>query len=108
MERFRDKLEETIEDLSEIKCMDNFKIGIDIEALKLFSCLKCGKELILSDGIITNNQVMEGNLKCTCGEDYKIEDGILLVGSVQSETNLSAQSETNLDIVDYVNSFLLI
>ncbi|MBZ9622133.1 MerR family transcriptional regulator [Clostridium sp. FP2] len=104
LERFRDKLEETIEDLSKIKCMDNFKIGIDIEALKLFSCLKCGKELILSDGIITNNQVMEGNLKCTCGEDYKIEDGILLVGSVQSETNLSAQSETNLDIVDYVNS----
>ncbi|MBZ9633684.1 MerR family transcriptional regulator [Clostridium sp. FP1] len=104
LERFRDKLEETIEDLSKIKCMDNFKIGIDIEALKLFTCLKCGKELILSDGIITNNQVMEGNLKCTCGEDYKIEDGILLVGSVQSETNLSAQSETNLDIVDYVNS----
>ncbi|MCB2300142.1 MerR family transcriptional regulator [Clostridium tagluense] len=104
LERFRDKLEETIEDLSKIKCMDNFKIGIDIEALKLFSCLKCGKELILSDGIITNNQVMEGNLKCTCGEAYKIEDGILLVGSVQSETNLSAQSETNLDIVDYVNS----
>ncbi|MBW9158014.1 MerR family transcriptional regulator [Clostridium tagluense] len=104
LERFRDKLEETIEDLSKIKCMDNFKIGIDIEALKLFSCLKCGKELILSDGIITNNQVMEGNLKCTCGEDYKIEDGILLVGSVQSETNLRAQSETNLDIVDYVNS----
>ncbi|GCD12248.1 MerR family transcriptional regulator [Clostridium tagluense] len=96
LERFRDKLEETIEDLSKIKCMDNFKIGIDIEALKLFSCLKCGKELILSDGIITNNQVMEGKLKCTCGEDYKIEDGILLVGSVQSETNL--------DIVDYVNS----
>jgi DNA-binding transcriptional MerR regulator len=104
LERFRDKLEETIEDLSKIKCMDNFKMGIDIEALKLFSCLKCGKELILSDGIITNNQVVEGNLKCTCGEDYKIEDGILLVGSVQSETNLSAQSETNLDIVDYVNS----
>ncbi|PRR81174.1 MerR family transcriptional regulator [Clostridium vincentii] len=104
LERFRYKLEETIEDLSKIKCMDNFKIGIDIEALKLFSCLKCGKELILSDGIITNNQVMEGNLKCTCGEDYKIEDGILLVGSVQSKTNLSAQSETNLDIVDYVNS----
>lgn len=104
LERFRNKLEETIEDLSKIKCMDNFKIGIDIEALKLFSCLKCGKELILSDGIITNNQVMEGNLKCTCGEDYKIEDGILLVGSVQSETKLSAQSETKLDIVDYVNS----
>ncbi|MGH4137819.1 methyltransferase domain-containing protein [Clostridium sp.] len=104
LESFRDKLEETIEDLSKIKCTDNFKIGIDIEALKLFSCLKCGKELMLSDGIITNNQVMEGNLKCTCGEEYKIEDGILLVGSVQSETNLSVQSEANLDIIDYVNS----
>jgi DNA-binding transcriptional MerR regulator len=104
LERFRDKLEETIEDLSKIKCIDNFKIGIDIEALKLFRCLKCGKELILSDGIITNNQVMEGNLRCTCGEDYKIEDGILLVGGVQSETNLSVQSEANLDIIDYVNS----
>ena len=39
---------------------------------------------------------MGGNLKCACGEEYKIEDGILLVGNVQSSTNL--------DIVEYVNS----
>ena len=96
LNRFREKLEDKIEELSKIECIDNFKIGIDIEALKLFSCLNCGKELVLSDGIITNNQVMEGNLKCTCGEKYKIEDGILVVGSVQAGTNL--------DIIEYVNS----
>jgi len=96
LDSFRDKLEEKIEDLSKIKCIDNFKIGIDIDALKLFCCLKCGKELMLSNGIITNNQILEGNLTCTCGEDYKIEDGILFVGNVQAETQL--------DIIDYVNS----
>lgn len=93
---FRENLEVKINELSKIESVDNFKIGIDLEALKLFNCLKCGKELMLSHGIINNNQVMEGNLKCTCGEEYKIEDGILLVGNVQSSTNL--------DIVEYVNS----
>jgi len=96
LDDFRNKLNETIEDLSKIKSIDNFKMGIDIEALRMFVCLKCGKELILSNGIIINNQVMEGSLTCTCGEDYKIEDGILLVGNVQSENTL--------DIIDYVNS----
>jgi DNA-binding transcriptional MerR regulator len=93
---FREKLEEKIDELSKIKSMDNFKIGLDIEALKLFRCLKCRKELMLSDGIIVNNQVMEGKLKCTCGEEYKIEDGILLVGNVQHIGNV--------DIVEYINS----
>lgn len=96
LSRYSENLEKKIEEFSKIECKDNFKIGIDIEALKLFSCLKCEKELMLSDGIIVNNQVMKGNLKCTCGEDYKIEDGILLVGNVQSESNL--------DIIEYVNS----
>ncbi|MDV4151880.1 MerR family transcriptional regulator, partial [Clostridium sp. AL.422] len=57
----------------------NFELGIDIKNLNLLSCINCGENLNLEEGNIKNNQIMEGKLKCTCGMEYGIESGILIV-----------------------------
>lgn len=100
-ERFR-KLENEIEKLMEIKNnlkskIDDFssreelndfsETGIDLSFLSMLSCSKCGKNLILKDGTINNNQIIQGKLKCSCGEEYSIEDGILRVGTSQIENS---------------------
>lgn len=84
LSKIRDRLKGKIEELSQNRFEKNFEMGIDIKALNLFSCLKCRGELILSDGKITNNQVMSGRLKCNCGEEYVIEDGVLRVGNIDN------------------------
>jgi DNA-binding transcriptional MerR regulator len=73
------RLEEKIQELSSKVSKYNHKIGIDIRALSLFSCLKCKGELVLTDGSINNNQIIDGKLSCSCGEEYIIESGILKV-----------------------------
>lgn len=83
LNRIRDRLKDKLQELSKYKFEKNFEMGIGIKALSLFSCLKCGGELILSHGKIINNQVMNGSLRCSCGEEYIIRDGILMVGSIE-------------------------
>lgn len=84
LSEIRDRLKVKIDELSKYSFEKNFEMGIDIKALSLFSCLKCGSELILSDGKIINNQVMNGKLRCSCGEEYVIKNGILRVRGIDN------------------------
>lgn len=74
------RLEKKIQELSERKNERKSILGVDIKALDLLKCLKCGGGLMLSKGSITSNQIIEGELSCSCGETYLIEDGILIIG----------------------------
>lgn len=108
-ERYR-KLEKEIEKLNSIKNKLEFKIqsfssraelnnlnesGIDLNFLSMLSCFKCGRSLMLKDGSINNNQIIDGNLSCSCGEEYKIDKGILIAGASKT-VNISESDESNL------------
>lgn len=93
------KLEGKIEDLNLKNSKESFKIGIPIEALSLFKCLKCEDSLRLLEGSIWENQIINGKLKCKCGEEYIIDDGILM-----GDTNFQeADSFEPEYLMEYIN-----
>lgn len=96
--RVKEKLEVKIDSLKDIGKQTLEPIGIDLRALNLLSCKKCGKDLTLCNGTIMNNQVMDGVLKCSCGEEYIIDSGILVVGNANEETGFN-----NNFPVEYIN-----
>lgn len=77
----RNRLKEKIEDLSLYEGKEKLTIGIDISVLNIFKCLKCKGQLAILDGTIKDNQILDGKLKCNCGEEYSIENGILMVNN---------------------------
>ena len=79
------KLEDKMHELSKVVPRSKNKIGIDIKALDLFACLKCQGELMLTDGNISNNQIIDGKLSCNCGEEYAIKSGIIIVKNPERE-----------------------
>lgn len=93
-------LEEKISEISNKSTVVKRKIGIDIKVLSNLCCVKCKGDLSLFDGNIENNQVINGRLKCECGEEYTIDDGILIVNINREESN-----EINYrKIIDYINN----
>ncbi|MFZ5969705.1 MAG: MerR family transcriptional regulator [Bacillota bacterium] len=108
------KLEKEIEHLIEIKNNLQTKMenlgdgalkeasprGIDLRTLNLFTCIKCSGSLILSDGTISNNQVIDGKLKCGCGEEYPVESGILKVGKFHEQSTLDLNHD---HVAEYIN-----
>lgn len=93
-------LDEKISEISSKSTMAKRKIGIDIKVISNLCCVKCREELSLVDGIIENNQVINGNLKCDCGEEYIIDDGILIVGNSKEATEEISYTR----IIDYINN----
>ncbi|PEA54937.1 methyltransferase [Bacillus pseudomycoides] len=77
----KDKLKTKLDELSAKSKGSSSMIGIDLKVLDMLRCLKCSDKLILQDGIINRNQIMEGKLICNCGEEYFVESGILKVGN---------------------------
>ena len=80
LEERKDKLKETLSNLSITNEISNSVLGIDLKVLILFTCFKCSGNLTLEDGIINKNQIIEGKLICSCGEEYTITSGILTAG----------------------------
>ncbi|MEK4737289.1 MULTISPECIES: methyltransferase domain-containing protein [Bacillus] len=100
LEERKDKLKTALNNLSTATKISNSILGIDLTVLNLFKCFKCNGNLILEDGIINKNQIVEGNLICNCGEEYKITSGILTAGK-----SFEAYKRTLLEeyISDYIN-----
>lgn len=53
--------------------------GVHINTLKLLRCSECDQSLSLKNGSISQNQVIEGALACSCGLSYTIHSGIISV-----------------------------
>ncbi|XLP24514.1 MerR family transcriptional regulator [Bacillus toyonensis] len=100
LEERKYKLKEALNNLSiEIK-ISNSILGIDLKVLNVFKCFKCNGNLILEDGIINKNQIVEGKLTCNCGEEYAIISGVLTAGN-----SCKAYEKTSLEdsISDYIH-----
>jgi len=74
-----DKLTKKLKNINIAESKRNFELGIDINNLNLLSCINCGENLNLEEGSIKNNQILEGKLKCSCGMEYGVESGILII-----------------------------
>ncbi|PFA00482.1 methyltransferase domain-containing protein, partial [Bacillus cereus] len=100
LEERKDKLKEALNNLSIATETSNSILGIDLKVLHLFKCFKCNGNLILEDGIINKNQIVEGKLICNCGEEYAIISGILTAGKL-----FEAYERTSLEesISDYIH-----
>lgn len=96
----RSRLKEKIEDLSEYEAKKKFTLGIDIGVLNIFKCLKCSGQVVIEDGTIKDNQIIDGKLKCNCGEEYSIENGILIVNNYFNDSQLGFDCNY---ITDYIN-----
>ena len=93
----KEKLGEKIKELSLNQKSPSFKMGINLNALNLLKCPKCQGDLLLLDGQIINNQIINGTLKCNCDETYNIENGILVVKPLNDGRNFKYDF-----ITDYV------
>jgi DNA-binding transcriptional MerR regulator/ubiquinone/menaquinone biosynthesis C-methylase UbiE len=110
LEKVKVRLGEKIEEMSRVEIDVGFKIGIDIRFLVFFRCLSCGGDMILSDGNIVDNQIISGTLGCKCGEEYRIDDGILIVpeekdfndGSYIDDSITEYISNTSIDYLDNI------
>jgi DNA-binding transcriptional MerR regulator/SAM-dependent methyltransferase len=97
-EKLQLKLEE---EKSDKTANTSSSIGIDLRVLHLLRCFRCGDMLSLLDGRIQQNHIIEGKLSCTCGEEYLVDSGILIVGKPHESTSehLFAQ-----DIANYIQA----
>jgi DNA-binding transcriptional MerR regulator/ubiquinone/menaquinone biosynthesis C-methylase UbiE len=96
----KDKLGVKIENLADSTFKQVNELGIDLRNLSLFKCNKCKGALILMDGVINNNQVIDGKLICSCGEEYYIEAGILKVVEVCTKSTVNFNHDF---VMEYVN-----
>ncbi|MGM0639890.1 MAG: MerR family transcriptional regulator [Thermotogota bacterium] len=79
-----DKIDKKIEDIKNSYEKRNVDLGIPVSFLSNLSCPKCNKSLNLVKGNIENNQIFNGELKCKCGYEAKIEDGILITENAET------------------------
>jgi uncharacterized protein YbaR (Trm112 family) len=101
LHKMKDRLETEIQELSLIENNKKSIIGVDIKALNLLCCSECGKNLELIEGSITNNQIMNGILVCSCGEEFRIEDGII---RATKNTEYDNQTGNNQNIMEYIST----
>ncbi|MGF7060425.1 MerR family transcriptional regulator [Brassicibacter mesophilus] len=97
----KDRLKEKIEELSQNESAKKFTLGLDISALNILKCLKCNGQLFIQDGIINDNQIVDGKLKCNCGEEYAIESGIIKANSYYRQAQFSFEDDY---ISQYINA----
>lgn len=96
-------LEEKMQELSKQGPKNTHRIGVHLNTLALFSCVKCYGELMLSDGSIVNNQIIDGKLSCRCGEEYHIKSGILFVENTNSENKFQQYFDSDF-VREYINA----
>lgn len=96
----KEKLEQRIGELTLPSHNENHILGVNINVLKLLKCSYCGKDLVLDNGQVMDNQIINGSLRCNCGERYTIENGILLGKGIIEESSINLNHNY---IVDYVN-----
>lgn len=100
MEKAKKKLNKKIMELKAKNKNNNIRIGIDLSVLSLFTCPNCNHELKLSAQEVKENQVLEGDLSCRCGESLQIKDGIIYSTNYENTPEMIEENH----IEDYIKN----
>lgn len=76
--KFNELLKEKIKEIKSTEIKDVKRFGFPITSLHLLVCPKCQSALKLSEGTIEEDNVMDANLKCSCGYEAVIRNGIFI------------------------------
>lgn len=93
------KLQNHINDFSEIVRKQQRPLGIPIFDIQLIGCPQCHSDMVLNATNIANNQVFDGTLTCSCGHSMAIVSGIL----INCDVDISTIQAAEFDIVDYIS-----
>jgi DNA-binding transcriptional MerR regulator len=102
-----EKLKAELGNMTEKPSEASVELGISLKNLELFRCPKCRGSLILEAGTISNNMIMNGKLKCSCGEEVIIESGILEVGTPMKQTAVTFDDSYISDYINLTNASYL-
>ena len=100
-------LQGEIDSLNPEKPSSPFKIGVPLTALPLLKCLRCSSKLRVYKGSIEGDQILQGSLRCQCGEEYFIEDGILIVDHLPSLEKFPLGQEFLSDYIQETNEEMI-
>jgi DNA-binding transcriptional MerR regulator/ubiquinone/menaquinone biosynthesis C-methylase UbiE len=59
------------------------RMGVGLSCLQHLRCGLCGSPLVLKEAAIEDDMILSGTLKCPCGAEYPVRDGILFAGAVR-------------------------
>ncbi|WP_028857225.1 MerR family transcriptional regulator [Psychrilyobacter atlanticus] len=83
------ELEEELEKKKDIRL--GKESGINILYLGMIKCINCGKNLEILSGRVEENQIIDGELRCSCGKGYKISRGILVINKQSSSEEMTEE-----------------
>lgn len=75
IEKIEMKIKDTQNKINDVQ----MKLGLPIELLHLLACPKCKRDFILNRASVENNHIINGELKCNCGYEANIKDGIVIL-----------------------------
>lgn len=78
LERNIENLEDKISHLNSLLPSETPNIGLPISMLDLLCCPNCRGDFAMEDVYMDTKYIFNGKLKCTCGYEATIKDGILL------------------------------
>jgi len=103
----KSRLEKELHELGRKNENRRFKMGIELNWLQFLCCDKCGGSLILSEAAVEDNMILSGRLKCRCGKEYTVRDGILFADTSLDLENsppdvLSYLRHTDLEYLNHI------
>ncbi|MGM0380248.1 MAG: MerR family transcriptional regulator [Bacillota bacterium] len=85
LENAKKLISKNLKEINEKMKSNNKKIGVDLSILSLIECPECKKNLKVFAKNVIDNQIIEGKLKCECGFDLSIKDGIIYMPGYKKE-----------------------
>ncbi len=76
--KFNELLKDKIQEIQSTEIKDKKRFGFPISSLHLLICPKCQSKLTLNEGTIEENNIMDANIKCSCGYEAVIRNGIFI------------------------------
>ncbi len=101
---FKENLDDKLKELLNKKQVENYIMGVSLKVLDILCCPKCAGDLMLNHGSITNNQIIDGKLRCDCGEEYIIESGVLSTEKEVIHNDFDFEDMYTKYISDYINT----
>lgn len=84
-------VEKALYDMDASGASQKTTIGIPLRTLDLLSCPACDGDLVFKMGNVEDNKIISGLLACSCGKEYAIQDGILMIDPIYDDVGYSEE-----------------